>query len=87
MRTDEEQLQDLQSLLTNKITDVEGYIKSVTGKKAREELKRFTRQMQDGDELWEYAWTGRIGLRHSYSAGWCVVRHKHVVASYCAHSS
>ena len=87
MLSEEELLRDTVNWLKERVVDVEAYIKTVRGKKAREELKRFARRMQAGDELWEYEWAAQVGPRDCYDVGWCIVREKQAVARWCAHSS
>ena len=87
MRVEEALQREMASQLSNQIMDLAAYIKSVRGKKAREELKSFARQMQEGDELWEYEWAGKVGPRDCHETGWCLVRDKQVVARHCAYSS
>ncbi|ANH67740.1 hypothetical protein [Mitsuaria sp. 7] len=74
-------------LLTQQVTDIAGYLKTVRGKKARAELKKFTSQMLAGDQLWEYAWSATVGLRDCHESGWCIVRDQQVVARHCAYFS
>jgi len=87
MLSEEEVLRDLTDRLTQQITDVDGYTKSVRGKKLRAELEKFARQMLEGDELWEYEWSATVGGRDCYEVGWCVVRDKRAVARLCAYFS
>ena len=67
-----EQVPDPQAIVAHRRTDPD--------------LRRLVAAMVPGDQLWEWHWSGRLGVRDAYSIGYCIVRDRWVVDSHC-HSS
>jgi len=83
MKTQDEMLAEVKDLLTHRIEVPADYIKTVRGKKLRQEFGKLLRLMDDEDELWEWEWWGPTEPRNSYALGWCVLRNGVPIASHC----
>ena len=83
METQDEMLSEVKDLLTHRIEVPADYIKTVRGKKLRQEFAKLLRLMDDEDELWEWEWWGPTEPRNSYARGWGVLRNGVPIASHC----